>query len=106
MAVTDSERLRALVGESIPTGGSATDTLLTEDQVNDLLTRYGTPEAAMQEAWLIKSAQLATLVDTVEGSSIRKHSAVHKAALSQLRVVNTTAGGRVTRVHQIVRPDT
>lgn len=104
MAVTDVERLRSLVGEDIPEGGSASDTLLSQDQVQDLLDRHGSPEAAVTEAWLIKSAKLATLVDTVEGSSIRKHSAAHKAALSQVRVVNTTAGGRVTRIHQIEKP--
>jgi hypothetical protein len=103
MAVTDAERLRALIGETIPPGGTASDTLLTEDQVTDLLDRYGTPELAQIEGWAIKAAALSTLVDTVEGSSIRKHSAVHKAALSQLRTMNTTAGGRVTRVHQIER---
>jgi len=104
MAVTDSERLRSLLGEDIPEGGSASDTLFTEDMITDLLARHGSPDQAVTDGWLIKSAKLATLVDTVEGSSIRKHSAAHKAALSQVRVVNTTAGGRVTRIHQIEKP--
>lgn len=103
MAVTDAERLRSLVGEEIPEGGSASDTLFSEDTITDLLARHGSPEEALTEAWSIKSAALVTIVDTIEGSSSRKHSAAHKAALSQLRVTATTAGGRATRVHQIKR---
>jgi hypothetical protein len=103
MAMTDTERLRALLGETIPVGGSASDTLFSEDQVDDLLTRHGSVEAAESEGWRQKAAALATLVDTTEGSSTRKHSAAHKAALAQVRTANTTAGGRGTRIHQIER---
>lgn len=103
MAVTEAERLRALLGELIPAGGTASDTLFSEDQIADLLDRHGSPEAALQEGMSIKSAILLTLVDTTEGSSIRKHSAAAKAAQSQLRLGATVAGGRRTRVHQIER---
>lgn len=103
MAMTNVERLRALLGETIPQGGTPSDTLFTEDQIQDLLDRHGSPSAAQGEGLNIKAAYFLTMVDTTEGSSTRKHSAAHKAALSQMRTVNTTAGGRVTRVHQIER---
>lgn len=104
MAVTDSERLRSYLGETIPAGGAASDTLLSEDQIEDLLTRHASPEAARGEGWIIKAAALATLVDTTEGSSTRKHSAAHKAALAQAKLFGGVAGGAgVTRVHTIDR---
>jgi hypothetical protein len=102
MAMTEEERLRAFLGESIPSGGSASDTLFTSDQIEDLLTRYGSPEVARREGWELKAAALATLVTTVEGSSQRKLSDAHKAALNQVKTLGGASGGR-TRIHLMVR---
>lgn len=102
MALTDAERLRAFLGESIPPGGTASDTLFSEDQINDLLERYGTPAAAQSEGLLWKAAMLSTMVTTVEGSSQRKLSDAHKAVLQQAESVGQGGGG-VTRIHRLVR---
>jgi hypothetical protein len=100
MAMTESERLRAFLGESIPAGGSASDTLFTSDQIDDLLDRHGSPEVARREGWELKAAALATLVTTVEGSSQRKMSDAHKAAVRQVQALG---GGGVTRIHTLTR---
>jgi hypothetical protein len=101
VAVTESERLRGYLGEVIPPGGSASDTLFTEDQVEDLLERHGSPEAARREGLELKAAALANLVTTVEGSSTRKLSDAHKAVLSQISALGP-AGSTRTRIHRIV----
>ena len=104
MAVTDSERLRAYLGESIPSGGAASDTLFTEDQVEDLLERHGSPEGARREGLEIKAAALANLVTTVEGSSTRKLSDAHKAILAQISALGPSGSGSTrTRIHRISR---
>jgi hypothetical protein len=102
VAVTDSERLRAFLGESIPVGGTASDTLFTDDQVTDLLERHGSPEAGRREGLELKAAALANLVTTVEGSSTRKLSDAHKAILAQIDALGPSGSTR-TRIHRIVR---
>lgn len=104
MAITDAERLRTLLGESIPTGGSDADTLFTDEQIDDLLTRYGTPNDSLGEGWAIKAAALADLVDTTEGSSVRKMSQAHEAALKQAASYTEAGGvGGRTKIGRIVR---
>ena len=105
MAMTTEERLRSYLGEMIPVGGSASDTLFSEDQIDDLLTRHGSPEAARREGWEWKAGILATLVTTTEASSTRKLSDAHRAALNELERLgppgSTTTGG--TTIHRISR---
>ena len=100
MAMTHTERLRAFLGETIPPAKTASDTLFTEDQIEDLLSRHGSPEAARSEGWELKAAALATLVTTVEGSSQRKLSDAHKAAVRQAQLFR---GGSGTRIHTLTR---
>lgn len=105
MAMSDEERLRSYLGEMIPVGGSATDTLFSEDQIDDLLTRHGTPEAARREGWEWKAAVLANLVTTVEASSTRKLSDAHRAALNELERLGPAGSSTTgkTTVHRISR---
>jgi len=104
MAITDHERLRTLLGESIPSGGSEADTLFTNAQIDDLLARYGTPTDSLAEGWAIKAAALSDLVDTTEGSSVRKMSQAHANALKQVEIFTDagSVGGR-THIGRIVR---
>lgn len=104
-ALTEDERLRSYLGEMIPVGGSASDTLFSEDQIDDLLERHGSPEAARREGWEWKSAILANLVTTVEASSTRKLSDAHRAAQNELERLGppgTNTSG-ATRIHRIIR---
>jgi hypothetical protein len=104
MAITDDERLRTLLGESIPDGGTAADTLFTDEQITDLLARYGSPNDSLAEGWAIKAAALADLVDTTEGSSVRKMSQAHDAALKQVEIFTDAGGvGGRTKIGRIVR---
>lgn len=80
MATSDADRLRKLLGESIPPGGKDSDTLFTDVDIADLLARTGGVEQALPEAWAMKAAELATLVTTTEGSSTRHLSDAYKAA--------------------------
>ena len=113
MAVTDEERLRALIGESIPEGKDENATLFSDDELTDLLDRYGSVEGALGEAWQQKAAILVNLVTTTEGSSSRKLSDMHKAAMAMVKMYGGAGDGDgggvpigsagVTRVHRIVR---
>lgn len=101
-AITDSQRLRKLLGESIPDGGSADDTLFSDDEITDLLVRHTTVEACLSEGWEMKAAALADLVTTVEGSSQRKLSDLHDHALAQAKYYGSgsTRIGTITRTRR------
>lgn len=86
MALTDAQRLRSLLGEEIPSGGSETDTLFSDEQINDLLTAAGgDPDVAVVAGWRIKAAKLADMVDVAEGNSSRALSDLHKNALAMVK---------------------
>ena len=101
-AITNEQRLRKLLGESIPTGGTAADTLFSDDEIADLLTRHVEPENCLAEGWGMKAAALADLVTTVEGSSQRKLSDLHDHAMAQVKFYGGGFNGR-TRVGSITR---
>lgn len=92
-AITNEERLRKLLGESIPDSGAASDTLFSDDEIADLLGRHTTVEAALGEGWEMKAAALADLVTTVEGSSQRKLSDLHDHAIAQAKYYRGGSGG-------------
>lgn len=86
MALTDAQRLRSLLGEEIPTGGSEADTLFTDEKINDLLTAAGgDADLAAASGWRVKAAHYADLVDVAEGNSSRAMSDLHKNALAMAR---------------------
>lgn len=98
---TDAERVRDLLGEPIPEGGSDTDTLFSSQKITDLLTDAGGDvEAAVAEGWRVKAALLADLVDTTEGTSKRAMSNLHKNALAMAQASGTPSP---TRLQKIVR---
>jgi hypothetical protein len=106
VALTENQRLRNLIGEPIPDGGTDSDTLVSDEVVDDLLERHGSVEAALEEALAIKAALLITQVTTVEASSRRQLSDAHEAALNQAKAVGTggLGGSRPTVIHPISRP--
>jgi hypothetical protein len=104
-AVTD--RVRQLLGEEVPLGGSDTETLFTDEQIEGLLLDQGSVDAAVAEGWRIKAAKFASLVDVQEGTSKRAMSDMHKNALAMVEAfggggTGGTFGAR-TRQHKIVR---
>lgn len=107
MALTEDQRLRQLLGESIPEGGEAGDTMFTDLEIEDLLERTaGDLDRAAYEGWRVKAAKLSSLVDSTEGNVQRKFSQLHEQALDQVKLgLRSTAGlteGR-TRVGRIRR---
>lgn len=86
MALTDGDRLRSLLGEEIPAGGTEADTLFTDEKIEDvLLASGGDLDAAALSGWRIKAAKLSDLVNVTEGNSSRAMSDLHKNALAMVK---------------------
>lgn len=106
MAITENSRVRALIGEAIPVGGTEADTLFTDEQIDDLLTRHTTVSGSLAEAWQMKAAALSDMVDVKEGDSAEHLSQMHKQALEMVKHYSNQGGvGQpVTRITKIIRP--
>lgn len=106
MALTQDERLRQLLGEEIPDGGSASETLFSDRQISDLLETNENLERAAYEGWRVKAAKLSSLVDTTEGNAQKKFSQLHSNALEQIKVYMRASEGPTegrARVGRITR---
>jgi len=98
--------LRELLGESIPSDGSAADTLFTDDQVTRWLTQSATLNQAALKGWQIKMAHFADLVDVVDGASARSMSDLLDHAEKMVKLYTRLAQGPTagrSRVGKIVR---
>lgn len=106
MPFTDVDRVRRLIGESIPADGSEADTMFTNDQIQDMLDSVvdGNLTRAALEGWKAKAAEYANLVTVSEGNSMRQMSDLHKNALAMIKkfegdvavIDNEGKRGRVT----------
>lgn len=108
MALTPDQKLRSLLGEDIPEGGTEADTMFSDAEIGDLLAENPVNlERAAYEGWRVKAARLASLVDTTEGNSQKKFSQLLSHAQDMIKLyLRATSGpteGR-TRVGRIVRP--
>lgn len=112
---TPAEQLRGLLGEAIPVGGSASMTMFTDPEIDDLLEK-GTKanfdfsvEAAAYYGWLEKMANFANLVTVNEGNAMRELTELHRQAQRMvdryIGYVPTPSRGR-TRVGRITRDNT
>lgn len=107
MALTDSQKLRQLLGESIPLDGSASDTLFSNEEIDQLLDGVGNVERAAYEGWRAKAAKLSNLVDTTEGNSAKKFSQLLDNALDMVKIFLRSSEGATegrARVGRIKRP--
>jgi hypothetical protein len=93
MSLTQDERLRELLGEEIPDGGSAGDTLFTDRQIEDLLEQYPDLDRAAYEGWRRKAAKLSNLVDTTEGNSQKKFSQLLSNANDMVKLYLRSTSG-------------
>ncbi|PYS90481.1 MAG: hypothetical protein DMF62_04780 [Acidobacteria bacterium] len=89
MNQTPHERLRLLLGESIPAGKTDADTMFSNEEVDDFLETGSTVEAAAWHGWMAKMANYANLVTVNEGNAMRELTELHKAAK---RMVDLYAG--------------
>lgn len=107
MALTDTQRLRAMLGEDIPVGGTELDTLFTDLEILEFIETNPTLERAAYEGWRVKAARLASLVDTTEGNSQKKFSQLRTHAEEMIKLYQRASDGPTegrTRVGRIVRP--
>ncbi len=111
MGFTDADRLRQIVGEPVPSGGTPSDTLFSDAEVTDFITRAGGDlDLAAQYAWEAKAARYANLVNVSEGNSARDMSDLHKQALTMVKFWSEKNGATVgesigrVRIKRIVRP--
>lgn len=98
-------RLRMKLGESIPQGGSATDTMFSETQLVALLDANATFDGAVLEGWQAKQAALANLVNVTDGAASRELSDLFDHATEMVGDWDKKINGRSgrTRVGRIVR---
>lgn len=104
---TSAQRLRALIGESIPAGKTDADTMFSEAEVADLLEEaFGDVNGAAYYGWREKAANYARLVNVNEGNAARELSDLHRQALRMMDryvgYVETPSRGRA-RMGRIVR---
>lgn len=104
---TNAERVRALLGESIPTGGVAADTMFSDAEIDDFLEQgFADPNAAAYWGWMEKAANYAKLVNVNEGNAARELSDLHRQAMRMadryVGWVETPSRGRA-RMGKIVR---
>lgn len=107
MNQSTAQRLRLLLGESIPTGGSDADTMFSDNEIDDFLELgFDVPEAGAYYGWQAKMANYANLVTVNEGNAARELTELHRNAkrmLDEFRgYVNTSSRGRA-RIGNITR---
>jgi hypothetical protein len=106
MALTDSDRLRARLGEQIPLDGTDVDTLFTNVEIEDLLDSQPDLDRSVLEGWRLKAAKLSSLVDTTEGNSQKKYSQLLSNATNMVKLYSRSSSGATegrTRIGRIRR---
>lgn len=107
---SNEERVRSLIGESIPIGGVAADTMFSDEEIEDFLELAGVGDdavfAAAYYGWMEKAANYANLVNVNEGNAARELSDLHRQAMRMadryVGYVPTPSRGRA-RMGRIVR---
>jgi len=99
--------LRGLLGESIPEGGNASDTMVSEEQLQAWLDdNPNNIDGAALSGWKYKMAHWAGLVNVVDGAASRNFSDLMEHAESMIKMYTKLAAGPTTgraRVGKITR---
>jgi len=109
MPSSQADKLRRKIGEDVPSGGTADDTLFSDEEIQEILDENPIWESAVRVAWETKATRLSNLTDVNEGGSRRPLSQLHDKALKQLELAliqeRRALGevGVVTKVHTIAR---
>jgi hypothetical protein len=107
MAWDPADKLRGLLGDTKPAGGSDADLFFTDDDVNNLIQESGgNMNRAAYEGWRLKAANYAELITITEGNAMRQMSDLHKHALDMIKHFETASSTLVmgrTRVGRIRR---
>lgn len=101
----DITTLRLKIGESIPAGGTESDTLFTDGQINVWLDGNDTMDGAALEGWEAKLAALANLVSVTDGAASRELSDAFDHAAEMVSYYSKKLNGRSgrARVGKIIR---
>lgn len=107
MAWDPVEKLRSLLGDTIPTGGSADDQFFSDTDLSNLLLDAGqNMNRAAYEGWRMKAANYAELINVTEGNAMRNMSDLHGHAMAMVthfsKASSDASYGR-TRVGRIRR---
>lgn len=94
---------REHLGERIPVGGDATQTMFSDVEIGALIDRNSSVSGAVAEGWQIKAAEFASLVDTAEGTSKRAMSDLYDHALRMAAQFGGGSSSGVTRVFKLER---
>lgn len=103
--MTPLERLRLLLADPLPDDG--TDPMFSDAELTNILSDAGSdPERAAADAWVMKAAKYAELVDVTEGNASRAMSDLHVHALAMVKQFQKSSTGPTegrTRVGRIRR---
>jgi len=78
------DRLRALVDEPVPAGGSQYDTRFTDDQLDALLAGAYSVEGAAADGWMRKGGMLLNEMDGIESERQGQETYSYASLKSQL----------------------
>jgi len=99
--------LRGLIGETVPDGGDASETLVTTEQLDDWLSlAENNMNKAALLGWQFKLAHWANLVTVIDGASTRQFSDLMGHAQQMIDYYTDVTSGpsrKQTRVGKIVR---
>lgn len=97
--------LRMKIGERIPVGGTADDTMFSEAELQAIIDNNSTPDGAALEAWEAKRAELANLVNVTDGAASRAMSDAFAHAEDMVVYYSRKTTGRAgrTRIGKIIR---
>lgn len=105
MATTEQRiTLRGKIGESVPPGGSADDTLVTDLQIDAWVDGSASMNAAALEGWEFKLAHWAGLVNVSDGAASRafsdlmEHAEIMIAFYSKKLMGTTRSRARVGKI--------
>src|ERR1044071_4639966 len=85
--------LRLLLGETVPEGGTADDTLFTDDQIGSWIDTNPSVERAAYDGWRAKAAQFANLVNVVDGAASREFSDLLENARQMVAMYQRSSSG-------------
>lgn len=77
--------LRQKIGETIPPGGSAADTMFTDAEIQAWIETSATINHAAVEGWEAKLAHFSNLVDVTDGAASRKLGDLAEQAEARLK---------------------
>lgn len=98
--------LRDSIGETIPEGGSAADTLVTDEKIEAWIDGSSTMTEAALKGWEYKLAHWAGLVDVTDGAAMRALSDLMEHGQAMISYYQKKSLGTVrsrSRIGKIIR---